>query len=130
VADLHRLPGDTPQIETNLKPGELITAVVLPPAPARETQAYRKVRDRSSYAWGLASVALAGDRVVLGAVAHRPWRAELAEAALADGASPAQAMTAEMSTAQDQGHNGYKIALAERLAATVLTQTRNGGATA
>ena len=87
LIELHRLPGETPDIETHLIPGELITAVVLPPAPAGG-QVYRKVRDRASYSGGLAAVAIAGGAVALGAVAHKPWRATDAEAALASGASP------------------------------------------
>jgi xanthine dehydrogenase YagS FAD-binding subunit len=122
LADLHRLPGDTPQIETDLAPGELITAVVLPPAPSGG-QVYRKARDRASYAGGLASVAVAGGRVALGAVAHKPWRAERLEAALASGAAPHEAIAAEMAGAQDNGRNGFKITLAGRLAQAALAQS-------
>ena len=80
ILELHRLPGETPDVETHLIPGELITAIVLPPPPAGG-QVYRKVRDRASYAAGLASVAVAGGNLALGSVAHKPWRAEKAEAA-------------------------------------------------
>ncbi|MDX9998991.1 MAG: FAD binding domain-containing protein [Phenylobacterium sp.] len=121
VLDLHRLPGDTPHIETALAPGELITAVVLPPPP-EGGQVYRKARDRASYAGGLASVAVVGGRIALGAVAHKPWRAEKAEAALAAGAAPAEAMAAELAEARDNGRNGFKIALTARLGAAALAE--------
>src|SRR5947208_13852417 len=113
VIELHRLPGETPQIETHLIPGELITAVILPPPP-KGGQVYRKVRDRASYAGGLASVAVVGGNVALGAVAHKPWRAVEAEAALASGASPAEAVAAELANASENGRNGFKINLVSR----------------
>src|SRR6186713_1495212 len=86
IADFHRLPGNTPHIETTLETGELITAVTLP-KPVGGTHIYRKVRDRASYAFALVSVAAivqrdGSGRVALGGVAHRPWRIEAAEAAL------------------------------------------------
>jgi xanthine dehydrogenase YagS FAD-binding subunit len=121
ISDLHRLPGETPQVETSLAPGELITAVILPPAPAGG-QAYRKVRDRASYAGGLVSVAVAGGRISLGAVAHKPWRAERAEAALDGGASPAEAIGAELDQAQDNGRNGFKADLLRRLVPVALAE--------
>jgi xanthine dehydrogenase YagS FAD-binding subunit len=127
VADLHRLPGDTPQIETDLIPGELIAAVVVPPAP-EGGQIYRKARDRASYAGGLASVAVAGGQLALGAVAHRPWRAAAAEAALRSGASPVEAAQAELAGAQDHGKNAFKIALVGRLMAAALDQAGKGSA--
>ena len=85
IAELHRLPGDTPHVETSLSPGELITAVTLP-RPVGGTHIYRKVRDRASYAFALVSVAAivqrdGSGRVALGGVAHKPWRIEAAEAA-------------------------------------------------
>ena len=90
IADFHRLPGDTPHIETALEPGELITAVTLP-QPLGGTHVYRKVRDRASYAFALVSVAAivqrdGSGRVALGGVAHKPWRVEAAEAELPRGA--------------------------------------------
>ena len=90
IADFHRLPGDTPHIETVLEPGELITAVTLPP-PVGGTHIYRKVRDRASYAFALVSVGAivqrdGSGRVALGGVAHKPWRVEAAEAELPRGA--------------------------------------------
>lgn len=125
ILELHRLPGETPQIETHLIPGELITAVVLP-APPKGGQVYRKVRDRASFAAGLASVAVAGERLALGMVAHKPWRAADAEAALASGASPAEAMAAELEDANDYGRNGFKITLAARLGAAAIEQAKGG----
>jgi xanthine dehydrogenase YagS FAD-binding subunit len=117
--DLHRLPGETPEVETNLEPGELITAVTLPPPPEGR-QEYRKVRDRASYAGGLFMLALAGDRLALGAVALKPWRARKAEAALAAGASPAEAADAELADARGLGGNDFKITLARRVIVDAL----------
>ena len=125
VADLHRLPGDTPHLETNLAAGELITAVILPAAPSGG-QVYRKARDRASYAGGLASVAVVGHQVAFGAVAHKPWRAEKTEAALAGGASAVEAAHAELAGAQDNGKNGFKIALVARMTADALAQVSPG----
>jgi xanthine dehydrogenase YagS FAD-binding subunit len=91
IADFHRLPGDRPQDDTVIRPGELVTAVALPPSPFGDHAHYLKVRDRASYAFALVSVAAAveldGDtvrdlRIVLGGVAHKPWRAVAAENAL------------------------------------------------
>ncbi|HYD45137.1 MAG TPA: FAD binding domain-containing protein, partial [Phenylobacterium sp.] len=114
LAELHRLPGETPQVEATLAPGELITAVILdPPPPGR--QLYRKVRDRASYAFGLVSVAVAGGQAALGAVAHKPWRAAAAEVALAAGAGSEEAAAAELAPAQGRGGNDFKIPLARRL---------------
>ena len=124
--ELHRLPGETPELETHLIPGELITGVVLPPAPAGG-QVYRKVRDRASYAAGLASVAVAGDRLALGSVAHKPWRAEKAEAALSQGASAVEAIAAELAEASHNARNGFKIDLVRRLVPAAVEQA-NGGA--
>jgi xanthine dehydrogenase YagS FAD-binding subunit len=126
VLELHRLPGETPQIETHLIAGELITAVVLPPAP-KGGQVYRKVRDRASYAGGLASVAVAGGHLALGAVAHKPWRAAGAEAALASGASPAEAIAAELGGASENGRNGFKINLVSRLVPAAIAEAREQG---
>ena len=90
-ADFHRLPGDTPNVETNLQPNELITAVDLPALPFATRSHYLKVRDRASYAFALVSVAavleledgqIKSARVALGGVAHKPWRATKAEQAL------------------------------------------------
>lgn len=133
LADLHRLPGDRPDIETELAPGELITAVELPPMPFARTSTYRKVRDRASYAFALVSVAAAleldGDRiadvrVAYGGVAHKPWRAFKAEAALRGGPATREAFraaaNAELADAQPLSENGFKIELAKRTLVAVL----------
>jgi xanthine dehydrogenase YagS FAD-binding subunit len=126
VMELHRLPGETPEVETHLIPGELITAVVLP-APPKGGQVYRKARDRASFAAGLASVAVAGPNLALGMVAHKPWRAADAEAALAGGAGAAEAMKAELAAASDNGRNGFKITLVARLGAAAIEQAKGAG---
>ena len=133
LADLHRLPGDRPDIETELAPGELITAVELPPMPFARTSTYRKVRDRASYAFALVSVAAAleldGDRIAdvriaYGGVAHKPWRAFKAEAALRGGPATREAFRAaadaELADAQPLSGNGFKIELAKRTLVAVL----------
>jgi xanthine dehydrogenase YagS FAD-binding subunit len=119
IDDVHRLPGQTPEVETNLEAGELVTAVVLPPPPEGR-QEYRKVRDRASYAGGLFMLALAGDRMALGGVALKPWRAKKAEAALAAGAAPAEAAEAELAEARGLGANNFKITLARRVMVAAL----------
>ena len=119
VSDLHRLPGDRPEQETVLARGELISAIVLPPAPPGR-QLYRKVRDRASYAFALVSVAIAGDRIALGGVAPKPWRAQRAEAALAQGATSGEAARAELRDARGAGDNDFKLVLAERTLAATL----------
>jgi xanthine dehydrogenase YagS FAD-binding subunit len=126
IADFHRLPGDTPQIETALEPGELITAVTLPP-PLGGAQIYRKVRDRASYAFALVSVAAVVQRdgtarVALGGVAHKPWRVEAAEAEVPRGARPA--MAAILAGAKPTHHNAFKVTLAERTLHTVLAEAK------
>jgi xanthine dehydrogenase YagS FAD-binding subunit len=125
--ELHRLPAERPEMDTHLVPGELITAVVLPPPP-KGGQVYRKVRDRASYAGGLASVAVAGGAVALGMVAHKPWRAAEAEAALAAGASPAQALAKELEGASPLGRNDFKIALVARLGAATIAEAKGEAA--
>lgn len=127
VAALHRLPGETPHLETDLAAGELIVAVVLPP-PAPGGQLYRKVRDRASYATALVSIAVAGGKVALGGVAPKPWRAAQAEAALGSGASPAEAMAAELAAARGHGENDFKIELARRLGVAAIDQANGRGA--
>jgi xanthine dehydrogenase YagS FAD-binding subunit len=121
LLELHRLPGDAPHIETHLIPGELITAVVLPPPPAGG-QRYRKARDRASFAFADVAVAVAGGQVALGGVAHKPWRAVEAEAALGAGAAPEAAAEAELSAAAAQSENAFKIPLARRLMAAALKE--------
>jgi xanthine dehydrogenase YagS FAD-binding subunit len=126
IADLHRLPGDTPDIETTLKPGELITAVTLP-KPLGGRQIYRKVRDRASYAFALVSVAAivqrdGTGRVSLGGVAHKPWRIEAAEAELQRGA---KAVTARLlDGARPTRENAFKLTLVERTLGAALTEAR------
>ena len=131
--ELHRLPGDDPSRDTVLEHGELITAIDLPPLPAGTRSAYRKVRDRASYAFALVSVAavVAGDgdvRLALGGVAHRPWRATRAEEVLRGGPLSGDAvraaMAAELAAAQPQpgidGGNGFKIPLLTRTVVATL----------
>ena len=133
LTELHRLPGDTPEIETELRPGELITAVELPPLPCAAHSAYRKVRDRASYAFALVSVAAALDvadgkiadvRLALGGVAPKPWRAYKAEAVLrgqpAGEAAFRGAAEAEIADARPLRDNGFKVELAERTIVAVL----------
>jgi xanthine dehydrogenase YagS FAD-binding subunit len=121
--ELHLLPGDTPHIETNLTPGELITSVILP-RPAPGGQVYRKARDRASFAGGLASVAVAGGKIAFGMVAHKPWRAEAATQALAAGAMPPEAVGREMEAATGLGRNDFKIPLLTRMTMAALGDAR------
>jgi xanthine dehydrogenase YagS FAD-binding subunit len=123
LTDFHTLPGNQPQIENRLHHGELITAVTLP-SPPPGGQAYRKVRDRASYAFALVSVAVAGDRIALGSVAHKPWRARKTEDALKSGASPIEAADAELAAARGHGGNDFKIPLARRVIVRTLAQAR------
>jgi xanthine dehydrogenase YagS FAD-binding subunit len=134
IADFHRLPGDAPQRDTSLAPGEFITAVTLPPPPPG-VQLYRKVRDRASYAFALVSMAAVVDvqqgevrsaRMAFGGLAHKPWRVEQAEQALCG--QPAQphafeaAADAVLQGAQGRGHNDFKVPLARRVIAGVLAE--------
>ncbi|KWT59038.1 xanthine dehydrogenase [Streptomyces albus subsp. albus] len=134
IADFYRLPGDTPHIETVLRPAEMITGVVLPPPPPGR-QLYRKVRDRASYEFALVSVAVvvsAGQgtigtaRVALGGVAPKPWRSFEAEAALrgrpATTATYRAAAEAAMRDAVGRGHNDFRIELARRTLSRTLAQ--------
>jgi xanthine dehydrogenase YagS FAD-binding subunit len=126
IADFHRLPGDTPHIETALTAGELITAVTLP-KPLGGKQIYRKVRDRASYAFALVSVAAVvqpdgSGKFAVGGVAHKPWRDEAAEAELPRGAKAAtERLFADAKPTED---NHFKIPLAERTLAAVLAEAR------
>jgi xanthine dehydrogenase YagS FAD-binding subunit len=135
ITEFHTLPGDHPETETVLAPGELITAVEIPPLPFAARSSYRKVRDRASYAFALASVAAALDvqdgrvrdvRLALGGVGTKPWRARRAEDALrgqpATGASFRAAAQAELAAARPLRDNRFKIELAERLVVSVLAQ--------
>ena len=126
IADFHRLPGDTPHIETTLAPGEFITAVRLPP-PVGGSHVYKKVRDRASYAFALVSVAavLQRDgtgRVAVGGVAHKPWRVEAAEAELLAGAKPFSARL--LAGAKPTQHNAFKVPLVERTVAAAINEAR------
>jgi xanthine dehydrogenase YagS FAD-binding subunit len=134
IAEFHRLPGQTPQIDTTLQPGELITAVTLPPPPPG-VQIYRKVRDRASYAFALVSVAAIVDsasgrirsaRLAFGGLAHKPWRVARAEEILAgapaNAASFDAAAGAVLAGARGHGANDFKIPLARRTLHAVLAQ--------
>ncbi|GJD53788.1 Aldehyde oxidoreductase FAD-binding subunit PaoB [Methylobacterium crusticola] len=126
VADFHRLPGDAPEIEVPLAPGELVTAVTLP-KPLGGSHHYHKVRDRASYAFALVSVAavLQRDgtgRVAFGGVAPRPWRVEAAEALLPRG--PAAVVAAAFEGATPTADNAFKIPLAARTLALVSEEGR------
>ena len=126
IADFHRLPGNTPQIETVLQPGELITAVSLP-KPIIGQHVYRKVRDRSSYAFALISVAAivqpnGAARVALGGVAHKPWRVEAAEPSLPGAAT----LFADqlLAGAKPTPDNGFKILLVRRTLHALLAEAK------
>ncbi|MEU4833689.1 xanthine dehydrogenase family protein subunit M [Streptosporangium sp. NPDC023615] len=138
--DFHLLPGDTPERETVLEPGELITGVELPPPPPGAVMRYRKVRDRWSYAFALvsvAAVAVAGSdgslreiRLALGGVAPRPWRAREAERALTGRVPTRERLTAaaeaEFATARPLPGNEFKIGLARDLIAAVVLDLMGG----
>jgi xanthine dehydrogenase YagS FAD-binding subunit len=141
LTDLHRRPEDHPEIETVLRPGELITAVELPPLAFAAHSAYRKVRDRASYAFALVSVAAALDldgetirdvRLALGGVATKPWRAWRAEEVLRGApATPESfraAADAELEPARPLSDNGFKIELAARTMTAVLGELTGGQA--
>jgi xanthine dehydrogenase YagS FAD-binding subunit len=134
-ADFHRLPGDTPQTDTNLHPNEIITAIELPAKGFAANYSYLKIRDRLSYAFALVSIAAAMEleggaikeaRLALGGVAHRPWRDTAAEAALrgqpANQASFARAANLLLRNARGHEHNAFKIELARRGIVRTLTQ--------
>ena len=139
IGDFHRLPGDAPQVETVLMPGEMITGVVLP-APPPGRQLYRKVRDRESYEFALVSVAaivaterstITSARIAFGGVAHKPWRSFEAESVLvgrpATMATYRAAAEAAMANAVGQGHNNFKIELARRTLCRTLANAVRGG---
>ena len=134
IAEFHRLPGKTPEIETSLKSGEIITAVMLPPPPPG-VQVYRKVRDRASYAFALVSVAAIVDstrgrirsaRLAFGGLAHKPWRIPQAEEKLADAAANTTsfnaAANAVLEGARGYGGNDFKIPLTRRTLHSVLAE--------
>ncbi|PZN97630.1 MAG: molybdopterin dehydrogenase [Alphaproteobacteria bacterium] len=133
LTDFHTLPGERPDIETVLAPGELITALALPASPLAARSTYRKVRDRASYAFALVSVAAAIDledgivrdvRLALGGVAHKPWRATKAETALRNGPATEAAFRAaaelELADAAPLAGNGFKVELARRAIVATL----------
>ncbi|MFC5826381.1 FAD binding domain-containing protein [Nonomuraea insulae] len=136
---LHRLPGEEPERDTVLRPGDLITSVELPPPPAGATL-YRKVRERASFAFALVSIAavldvgpdeggggvVAGCRIALGGVAHVPWRAERAEQALIGGPATGEAFLAaaeaELEQARPLPRNAFKVPLARNLIVATLEE--------
>ncbi|MHB8286416.1 MAG: FAD binding domain-containing protein [Caulobacteraceae bacterium] len=126
MADFHKLPGQTPHIETALTRGELITAVTLP-KPIGGKHIYQKVRDRASYAFALVSVAAViqpdgTGRVAVGGIAHKPWRVESAEAELPHGAKATAAHL--LHGAKPTHDNAYKVTLVERTLGAVIAQAR------
>jgi len=126
IADFWRAPGNTPHLETVLTAGELITSVTLP-APLGGTHVYRKVRDRASYAFALVSVAAVvqsdgSGRVALGGVAHQPWRLAEADAQLTNGSQNVYQKL--FASAQPTPENEFKLILAKRTLASVLTEAR------
>ena len=126
IAELHRLPGNTPHVEHTLELGELITAVTLP-KPMGGTHVYRKVRDRASYAFALISVAAIVQRdgtgiVALGGVAHKPWRVEAAEREMPRGAKAVAAKL--LSNSRITHDNAFKVPLVERTLASVLNEAK------
>lgn len=140
LTDLHRLPGDTPNVENTLAPGDLITAVELP-APLTARSVYRKVRDRASYAFALVSVAAALQvddetvtqvRLALGGVGAKPWRAREAERLLLGGpakeAAFRRAAEAELARATVRQGNAFKVELAVATIVAVLRQLSESGA--
>jgi xanthine dehydrogenase YagS FAD-binding subunit len=141
MMDFHRLPGDTPQVDTNLQPDELIVAVDLPANAFAKRSGYLKVRDRAQYAFALVSVAAAlairngkieAARLALGGVAHKPWRALDAEQVLTGAAADAQtfkaAAEAAVKGAVPQKHNAFKIEMAKRAVVRILNEVANGKA--
>jgi xanthine dehydrogenase YagS FAD-binding subunit len=138
--DYHRLPGDTPEIDNNLKNGEIITSIEIPKNKFANRSYYLKVRDRASYAFALISVAVGlemdgdiirGARIAMGGVAHKPWRALIAEKELI-GKKPSeklfeQAAKMEMERAKPLEHNKYKVTLGERAIVRALKMATDGG---
>ena len=133
LTELHRLPGEEPERDTVFGRGELITAVDLPPLAWATNSRYRKVRDRASYAFALVSVAAALDvvdgvvhdvRIALGGVAHKPWRATRAEAALrgapATGEMLRDAAEAQLAEARPLAGNAFKVPLARNIIVRTL----------
>lgn len=141
IQDFHRLPGDTPEKDNNLEHGELIVAIELPKNNFANKSYYLKVRDRASYAFALVAVAAALEtsggnikqaRVVLGSIAHKPWRSAEAEQALvgkpATEATFKAAAEAAFKDAKPLEHNGYKVELGKRAVVLALQRAMTGGA--
>jgi xanthine dehydrogenase YagS FAD-binding subunit len=139
IADFHRLPGDTPHLDTNLRPGELVTAIDLPPRGFEKNYTYLKVRDRASYAFALVSVAvgleLEGNtirtaRLALGGVAHKPWRDTGAESLLIGKTAASEnfrpVADALLKDARGFEHNAFKIELARRAIVRALEEAAAG----
>ena len=134
LEDFYRLPGDTPALETNLRPDEIVVRVDVPPLPRGARSAYRKVRDRASFAFAVVSVAaslaveqgvITDVRIAFGGVAAKPWRASAAEAALR-GSRPdehlfREAIATELDAARPLPDNAFKIPLLHRVAAATLS---------
>lgn len=140
IQDFHRLPGDTPEKDNNLDHGELIVAIELPPNSFADKSYYLKVRDRASYAFALVSVAAALEthgsnikqaRVVMGSVAHKPWRSMEAEKALvgkpATEGTFTAAAEAALKDAKPLAHNAYKVELGKRAIVLALQRAMTGG---
>lgn len=138
--NFHRLPENTPQKDSNLAPGELITSVILPPLAFAKSGVYLKLRDRTSYSFALISVAAAVEivddkikdvRLAMGGVAHKPWRATAAEKFLigksADISTFTQAANIALEAAQPLADNGYKVELTKRAIRRALTVSAQGG---
>ena len=138
-ADFHRLPGDTPQIDSNLRADEIITAIELPPQGFAKNYSYLKIRDRLSYAFALVSIAVGLEveggtikaaRLALGGVAHKPWRDREAEAQLDSAPATAESFQRAAATvlrdARGFGHNDFKIELARRGIVRALAQAARG----
>lgn len=140
-SDFHRLPGDRPDLDTTLEPGELVLAVEVPPLDFAVRSRYRKVRERASYAFALVSVAAALDvhdgtvrdvRLALGGVSHRPHRARAAEEALLGGPATAAAfrvaIEAELEGVRTGEHNAFKVPLVRNTVVDVLSGLADGSA--
>ena len=126
MADFHRLPGNTPDVDNALKSGELITAVTLP-KPFGGKHIYRKVRDRASYAYALVSIAAViqrdgTGRVAVGGIAPKPWRVEAAETSMPQGARAVADML--LKDAKPTKDNAYKVPLVERTLSAAIAETR------
>jgi xanthine dehydrogenase YagS FAD-binding subunit len=138
--EFHRLPDNTPQLDNNLAPGEIITAVILPPISFAKSGVYLKLRDRASYAFALISVAAAVDiqdgeiqqaRMALGGVAHKPWRSPEAEQFLqgkpAETATFQQAAELALRNAKPLKYNAFKVDMTKRAIRRALTVSAQGG---